>query len=314
MADGIASLSAALLAAAALWFALSRVTAAVAGRLLPLLAAVAAPARARALLLIALYPALLAGIVAAVVFLVPLSGLLVERHCHAGLGCAAHAPRLAVPDAVAPWLGGAVLLVCAALLGAAVVALRRRAGIAATLSRLAREGAGGACRVLDSAAPRVACVGLLRQTVLISRGLLDVADAAETEVHLLHAHAHRLRYDNLRVLAGAFAMTAWPRAARSRLLEALMLAADESCDTALLQAGVDTAVVRRAIAAQRRWPTAAASGQAARLEARLAALELPAAPDPVSPRLLLAAVCGTLPLLTLPAGVHHLFEALLPLA
>ena len=189
------------------------------------------------------------------------------------------------------------------------------------LSRLAREGAGGACRVLDSAVPRAACVGLLRQTVLISRGLLAVADAAETEVHLLHAHAHRLRYDNLRTLVASFATAAWPRTVRDRLLEALMLAADESCDAALLQAGTDAAVVRRAIAAQRRWPTGVATPRAARherheraLDARLAALALPAAPGRASARLLLAAVCGMLPLLALPAGVHHLFEALLPLA
>ena len=311
MAESIASLSAALIAAGVLWLALSWATAAAAARLLPLLSAVPAATRSWALLLLALYPALLAGIVAALVFLVPVSGLLVETHCHEGLGCTAHAPRLAVPGTLAPWLGGAVIVVFATLLGGAVTTVRRRAGIAATLSRLARAGAGGACRVLDSAVPRAACVGLLRQTVLISRGLLAVADAAETEVHLLHAHAHRLRYDNLRALAASFAMAAWPRTVRDRLLEALMLAADESCDAALLQAGADAAVVRRAIAAQRRWPTVAASGPAARharaLDARLAALALPAAPGRASSRLLLAVLCGMLPLLALPAGIHHLF-------
>jgi hypothetical protein len=85
----------------------------------------------------------------------------------------------------------------------------------------------------------------------------------------------------------------------------------------VLQAGADRTAVRRAIASQHRWPAGTGAGAARHarvIAARLAALETPPGDGRASPRLLLAALCATLPLLTLPAVVHHLFEALLPLA
>ncbi|MEQ8659748.1 MAG: hypothetical protein RLW62_02925 [Gammaproteobacteria bacterium] len=296
-----------------LWLLLSRLAGLLAAPLVTLLAPLPALARARCLLLVALYPLLLAPLLAMAVFHAPASHLFVRAHCHVASGCVPHAPLLALPEAAAGWLGAGAVAVIAVLLCTAFGVVRRRAALATTLVRLARAGAVPGWRVLASAQPEVRCVGLLRPAVLVSSGLLERCGAAALEVHLLHAHARALRHDDLRALLARLAMAAWPPAGRRRVLAALAQAAAESCDALVVRALGDAAPVIRMLDAAQHWApgTAAVHATLAGRRAALAAA-LPARRR-LQPRLVLVAALGALPCIALPGLLHRLAEHVLPL-
>ncbi|MEQ8231404.1 MAG: hypothetical protein RKL32_06785, partial [Gammaproteobacteria bacterium] len=219
--DSLYTLALGSTTAVLLWLALARIAGAAAGALIKLLAPLPDARRASWLLLLAFYPLLLAPLLASALFLAPLSALVVGAHCHAATGCAPHAPVVALTDDAVSWLGIAVgavvlLLVCAALLG-----LRRRAALDATLAMLARPGTTKDWRVLDSAQPALRCVGLWRPTVVVSTALLEQSTQAELEQRLLDAQARCLRRDDLWALLARLATAAWPLRGRRRLLAAL---------------------------------------------------------------------------------------------
>lgn len=72
--------------------------------------------------------------------------------------------------------------------------------------------------------------GVFRPTILVSRGLLDAVAPEQLAIILHHEHAHAARRDVLlRIVAQAATLFMW-RSARAALLDALELAAEQSCD------------------------------------------------------------------------------------
>ncbi len=87
-------------------------------------------------------------------------------------------------------------------------------------------------QVLPTATPLCLLVGVVRPAVVVSEGLLSRVPPADLDVMLHHERAHALRRDTgLRLLARAATVLVWSPA-RTRLLRALTLAAEQSCDEA----------------------------------------------------------------------------------
>jgi MFS family permease len=80
--------------------------------------------------------------------------------------------------------------------------------------------------------PRALCfiAGVFRPTLFLSRGLLDGVTPEQLAVILHHERAHAVRRDILlRLVAQAATLFMWPPV-RARLLQALELSAEQSCD------------------------------------------------------------------------------------
>ncbi|MEY4544724.1 MAG: hypothetical protein RL685_919 [Pseudomonadota bacterium] len=84
--------------------------------------------------------------------------------------------------------------------------------------------------VLPTSTPLCLLAGIFRPTLFLSRGLLAAMGPESVAVLLHHERAHAARRDLLlRLLARAGTLFLWP-SVRKRLLEALELAAEQSCD------------------------------------------------------------------------------------
>jgi beta-lactamase regulating signal transducer with metallopeptidase domain len=83
---------------------------------------------------------------------------------------------------------------------------------------------------LPTSTPLCLLAGIFRPTLFLSRGLLAAMGPESVAVLLHHERAHAARRDLLlRLLARAGTLFLWP-SVRMRLLEALELAAEQSCD------------------------------------------------------------------------------------
>ncbi|HKO92331.1 MAG TPA: M56 family metallopeptidase [Polyangiaceae bacterium] len=176
-------------------------------------------------------------------------------------------------------------------------------------------------RVLPILAPVCMVVGVFRPVIVLSRGLLQRVDSDDLQVILGHERAHAARADvRFRLLARATTLFMLP-GARKRLLEALELASEQSCDDAAARLVGDRLKVAEAILKVERMfgelpstsPALAVSFGGTRVDERVRSLLEP------QPRLgslvltggCLAVACGSV--LATGAYVHHWLESLLGL-
>lgn len=174
--------------------------------------------------------------------------------------------------------------------------------------------------VLPVEHPLCITLGALRPVLVLSRGFLEAASPAELEVALSHERAHALRRDGVvHFVARLFTLSLLPRS-RRRLLSALELAGERSCDEAAAAAVGDRLQVAEALLAMElrlaRTPTpllfSVGLGPSSIPERVEALLLPPATRDPswawALSLLALAAIC-----LYDFQGVHHRLESLLSL-
>lgn len=285
------------------------------------------PPGARAGLLVALIgaPASMAlGVVALAFLPSALDGLgLVADHCaHHG---AHHDFHLCFLHGHPPTTSPAALVAGAGLLGWLILGwarelarLRHARRWRARLAPLAhRDEELGALRLQSERALAIT-TGLLRPTIWISSGLLDVLDQAQLRAVLAHERAHARRRDSLiKLLARLGTRLHLPRT-RARLLEALELACERACDEAAAQATGDRLVVAEALlvlqrARQHRGaPAPAVSFGDHALQARVRAmLEEPEPERSWSGPIGLGLGALGLGLLATRDASHHLLESLL---
>lgn len=178
---------------------------------------------------LALLPFVLAVTVTAFVFIPPLSAIAVSEHCHAG-ACGAHIPFVDGPGAVLLVLSLLAVAGFAVCLFVTVLALWRSIRLTRTFAALSRPGSDGLFSILDSDSLIACCVGLFAPHVIVSRGLAARADPEQLRIVLMHEYAHAYRFDNLRKLLAGLATLPWLRVPRTRVLDALHGAAEQSCD------------------------------------------------------------------------------------
>ncbi|SCX95326.1 M56 family metallopeptidase [Thiohalorhabdus denitrificans] len=154
-----------------------------------------------------------------------------------------------------------------------------------TLRRVAREERQGPTRILETAQPVAATVGLLRPNVLFSRGLLDLLSPQQDRAVRAHEAAHRLRRDPLRlVLARLGTVLHLPGTGRA-LYRELGLAVERAADEAAARTVGDRVTVAEALLAVARMRPVPAPGPGFTgdpLEARVQALleDVPAGLQP----------------------------------
>ncbi len=149
-----------------------------------------------------------------------------DHHVHL---CLVHLPRhLGNAPSCA-----ALLLVIAWTSTRATRALAHLCRAARCASELRVHGRGDAqlgAAVLPTNAPVCLLAGIFKPTLFLSEGLLAALGPAEIAVILHHERAHAARRDILlRLVARAGTLFLWP-SSRARLLGALELAAERSCD------------------------------------------------------------------------------------
>jgi Zn-dependent protease with chaperone function len=309
---------------AALWLAIAALVAIVGGAAGPAFARLARPrspeARARLAWLAAMAPVLLPS---SVVLLCALPGLL-GALTGAGDHCTGHGdhPHFCPVHATLPLtpLLALGLASFAALLALFVV----RAGeVARALARerrwLERRRTGTLApgvKLLSGETPIALTCGLAAPEIWIAQSLLDGLEAPDRAVVLAHERAHVERRDPARFLAAELASRLHLPRVRERLLGALRLAAEQTCDARAAESVGDglqvASTLLRVERLMQRAPAAGAFGAAlldASLSARIEALIAAPAPGkarsprrPAWPWLLAAGALG------LAAPVHHLAE------
>jgi hypothetical protein len=213
------------------WAIFGLATAAAARTARPLLGRLAAEQRAALLLALALLPVAVATAVTALGFSPRIGGLLVDRHCHPGVGCVAHVPILHTTAARATLLAIALFTGTGGVLWSIGSRLRRSVVLANTLSALAERGDRGAFKIVESDERFAYCLGLVKPQLLVSRGLLSLPPAQRDAV-LAHEYAHAARRDNLRRWLAGLSLLPLPRALRTPLLDDLAEANEQACDRA----------------------------------------------------------------------------------
>jgi Zn-dependent protease with chaperone function len=202
----------------------------------------APPLRHRALVLLALSPVILAlaGVIAT---LAPsLLGLIWPEfdHClvHPGTHvhlCLVHLPQNA--GNVGSWL--VVLGATAALsIGAskAFIALHGASRLGSRLVAVGSHEPRLSAHVLPISQPLCLLVGIVRPRIVVSEGLVRSVTSEELRAVLLHEQAHASRRDTLvRAVSRATTVFLWP-SARDRLLSAIEVSAEQSCDEAAARA------------------------------------------------------------------------------
>lgn len=131
-----------------------------------------------------------------------------------------------------------------------LVAATRAVFDVARARRLTRSLVEGRCertRVLDTAEPFSAAVGLLSPVVIVSRGLAEALTPVELDAAIAHERAHARRRDALRLWLVRTLWTLVPRAASRTLLAELALACEEACDRTSAEAVGDPLIVADAI-------------------------------------------------------------------
>jgi hypothetical protein len=190
----------------------------------------------RALVLVAIAPALL-GLGAVVAVIVPSLVPLVwpgHDHClahddgHLHM-CAVHLPH-GLGNA-ASWVLLAVGLGwCATAMVRMLGELRRASRISAGLLAHGREDPSVGAMILSTDTPLCVLVGVLRPVVVLSEGLRRRLSPSHLHVVLHHERAHARRRDTLVRLVARVGTGFMLRSPRARLLEALELAAEQCCD------------------------------------------------------------------------------------
>lgn len=193
--------------------------------------------RHRALLLVSLAPLVLglAGLFAALLPSVLALRWPAHDHCLAHHGhvhlCFLHPPTHAAN--LASWL--LLALATGWFTARALGALAGLARASRLATRMLDPRFGDAqlgAWVLPTEMPLCLLVGLVRPAVVVSQGLVARVSSGDLAVMLHHERAHAVRRDTLlRLLAHAATVFVW-RPARARLLRALTLAAEQSCDEA----------------------------------------------------------------------------------
>lgn len=217
------------------------------------------------------------GLVTALLYLVPgHAQLLVVEHCHGG-DCTVHAPIVAVRS-----LGGmglfavASVLIFAFIAGIArvVVIGRRRL---AMLFALGERNRRPDHLILESDRLFAWCCGLLKQRIVVSRGLIERLSSSQLDIVLAHEAAHAARFDNLRNLAAQWSTALWPGKLRARILADLIADCEASCDAAALGVAADSSVFQQAIEAMTSQPVLAHAGGAVRFGSEASAARISAA-------------------------------------
>ncbi len=129
----------------------------------------------------------------------------------------------------------------------AIAELHRASRWAARLRVHGRGDAVLGASVLPTGAPLCLLAGIFRPTLFLSEGLLAQMGPEQIAIILHHERAHAARRDILaRLAARAGSVFLWP-SARAHLLEALELAAEQSCDEAAASRVGDRLQVAEAI-------------------------------------------------------------------
>ncbi|MEF8793897.1 hypothetical protein [Thiohalorhabdus sp.] len=277
--------------------------------------------RANLLLIWALFP-LLAGLLAVTVVVAPsllaAVGLMAD-HCllhgsHHSHLCLLHpGTTLEIPGANT-LLGvlGAVLAVGGAY---KAWALARSNQHWRTLRRVAAAEQDAGVRVLETARPVAATVGLLRPTVLFSRCLLDHLSPQQDSVVHAHEAAHQRRRDPLRLALARLGTAGHLPGTGRTLYRELGLAVERAADEAAARTVGDRLTVAEALLAVARLRPVSAPGAELTgdpLEARVQALleESPAGLKPWWGVGLILAGVG-LALFAFSPQLHHGLETLL---
>ncbi|MEZ5552327.1 MAG: M48 family metalloprotease [Pseudomonadales bacterium] len=188
-----------------------------------------------------------ASIVTALLYLVPgHAQLLVVQHCHGG-DCSIHAPLVAArsPGGIGLFTVASFLILgLVAGIARVVIVGRRRLAV---LFVLGVQNRIPDHLILESDRLFAWCCGLLRQRIVISRGLLDRLSPPQLDVVLAHEAAHAARFDNLRSLAAQWSTRLWPSNFRDRILADLVADCEQSCDSAALCVAADPALFRQAV-------------------------------------------------------------------
>lgn len=192
--------------------------------------------RHHALALVAIAPALL-GVGAVVAVLVPsLIPLVWPQHDHCLAHddghlhmCAVHLPH-GLGNAASWILLALGLGWCTTSLLRMLGELRRASRISAGLLAHGREDPSVGAVLLPTEKPLCVLVGVLRPVIVLSEELWRRLSPAGLHVVLHHERAHARRRDTLVRLIARAATAFMLRSARARLLEALELAAEQSCD------------------------------------------------------------------------------------
>jgi hypothetical protein len=220
---------------AAVWVILALLTTVVARVARPALARIAAEQRSTLLFALALLPMIVAVLVATLAFGPGIGGVLVDTHCHAGVGCGPHVPILHTTVAHAEWF--AVVLAAATVAWLWSVGGKLRRSVAAgNVLRAFATGGSAPFNIIESRERFAYCIGLLKPQLFVSRGLLDLP-SAQLDAVLAHEHAHLVRRDNLRRWLAGVSLWPLPRRVRSALLEDLVAADEIACDRAACGAG-----------------------------------------------------------------------------
>jgi len=194
--------------------------------------------RHRAWLVLASAPMVLslAGVLAT--FVPSLLGLVWPEydHCLVHPGTHVHLCLVHLPKHLGN-VGSCLVLLAAAVVlsaraGNAVIGLTRASRLR---SRLLAQGAHEpdlSAWVLPTKQPLCLSAGVFRPAVVVSEGLLGAVTREQLGAVLAHERAHATRNDTLfRLLARAATVFMWP-AARRRVLQAIEVAAEQSCDEA----------------------------------------------------------------------------------
>ena len=289
--------------------------------LLRLLGSMPAEQRATLLLVWALLP-LLAGLLAVAVVAAPsllaAAGLMAD-HClmhgaHHSHLCLLHPGTTPAIPGATPLLG---LLGGAILLGAAGKArrLERATRPWRTLQRIASSESSANVRILETARPVAATVGLMRPAVLLSRGLLDRLSPQASRAVRAHEAAHRRRRDPLRLALGRWGTSLHLPGTGRALYREFDLAVERAADEAAARRVGDRVTVAEALLSVARFRPATAPGPGfgeGPVEVRVRALLEDAPKDRRPRRAVGSALAGlAMALLAFSPQFHHGLETLL---
>jgi Zn-dependent protease with chaperone function len=166
-----------------------------------------------------------------------------DHHVHL---CLVHLPRHLgnAPSWLVLMLGSGWISVKASM---TVAELYRASKCAERLRMHGRGDADLGASILPTTAPLCLLVGVLKPTLFLSQGLLGGVGREQIAVILHHERAHAARRDILvRLVARAGALFMLPRQ-RARVLDALELAAEQSCDEVAASSVGDRLQVAEAI-------------------------------------------------------------------
>ncbi|MFA9460283.1 M56 family metallopeptidase [Thiohalorhabdus methylotrophus] len=222
--------------------------------------------QANLLLVWALFP-LLAGLMAVAVVVAPsVSAALGLTADHCLLHGTHHSHLCLLHPGTTPEIpgAGALLGLMAAglvLSGAYKVRVLERANRPwRTLRRMARQAPRGPTRILETAQPVAATVGLLRPQVLFSRGLLDLLSPQQDRAVRAHEAAHRRRRDPLRLALARLGTTLHLPDTGRALYRELGLTVERAADEAAARIVGDRVTVAEALLAVARMRPVPAPG------------------------------------------------------